>query len=167
MWLLECAAESAHPPVREGAFERIAVLLPRALKKRGREGEHDPERLTSLAVELLPSSPAAGDDLVFSLLKYGLSPDTEFALDLLVPLLGDKRGRILDLARHHSKFKEAVSRKRGLRLLLACLDGVEEVEDGVEVRRRGAKRRAEKARLRDIDVHLRNFRTFIRTQRLC
>ena len=133
MWLLECTASSTSSSVRAGAFSRLSVLLPRALKKRGREGEHDPERLASLAVELLPSSQAAGDDLVFSLLKYGLVPDTEFALNLLVPLLGDKRGRILDLARHHSKFKEAMGRTRGLRLLLACLEGVEEIEDGAEL----------------------------------
>ena len=132
--LLECAASCSSASVKASAFSRLSVLLPRALKKRGKAGEHDPERLTSLALEILPSSLATSDDnLVFSLLKYGLSRDTEYALDLLVPLLGDRKARILDLARNHSKFKEAMGRPRGLKMLLACLEGIEEVEDGVEL----------------------------------
>ncbi|GMI15280.1 hypothetical protein TrLO_g7845 [Triparma laevis f. longispina] len=146
MRMLQVCAKSSSSAVRLAVMARIAVILPRALKK----GEQDPKVLVEigsmLAQEALTSATETElehfNNLALSLLKYGLgADDNSFGLNLLILLVEGAKDvkscenlghqKILLLTLNHSNFCEAVKRCSVLKLLHLCLSLQEALNDEI------------------------------------
>ncbi|GMH75396.1 hypothetical protein TrST_g11708 [Triparma strigata] len=151
--LLKSCSRSSSKDVRVAVMKRIAVILPRALKKQGVGGEKDPKTLVDLAMVL--AEEALGDEstleffnnLALSLLKYGLgAEDNSFGLDLLCLVVKgaedkdkDKdscenlnHSKLLLLTANHSNFGDAIKRVKVLKLLTLCLELQDKNNDNKE-----------------------------------